>query len=327
MLTYQILIDSDHHSMRVDKASFLLSKKNGYDVSRSDIQKAIKNGCFKLNDQIISNLSLKVKENDQIEFAVEEEIPDHLVPVNIPLDIVYEDSDVIVINKPVGLTTHPGAGEHKDTLVNALIFYTNQLSDIGGDFRPGIVHRLDRDTSGLMIVAKNNRAHRSLAMQLEERTLTRKYKALIWGIMKPLSGAIDVNITRSMKDRKRMTTSKKGGKIAITHYNTLNVYAGGIFSLIECRLDTGRTHQIRVHMSHSGHSIVGDQVYGNNNRKLKNIDNNINNIVGEFKHQALHSFYISFVHPATGEVMEFEKELPADYAALVEEINKCEKST
>lgn len=321
MPTYQILIDSNHESMRLDKATFLIAEKEGYNLSRSDVQKAIKKGNLKLNNQIISNLSIKVKENDQIEFSIEEEIPDYLVPTEIPLDIIYEDDDVIVINKPAGLTTHPGAGEHTDTLANALIFYTKQLSDINGEFRPGIVHRLDRDTSGLMVVAKNNHAHRSLASQLEDKTLGRKYKALVWGMIKPLSGTISANIGRSMKDRKRMTTLKNGGKAAITHYNTINVYAKGLISLIECRLDTGRTHQIRVHLSHYGHSIVGDQVYGNNSKKLNNISNEIKETLSDFKRQALHSFYISFVHPKTGDIMEFEKDVPEDYNHLIEKIS------
>lgn len=320
MLTFKVLIDEYHASMRLDKATYLIAKQNGDNVSRSDIQKAIKNGHLRLNGQIISNLSAKVKENDQVKFMLEEEIPEHLVPANIPLDIVYEDDDVIVINKPAGLTTHPGAGEHTDTLANALIFHTKYLSDVGGEFRPGIVHRLDKDTSGLMVVAKNNQAHRSLAAQIESRDLTRRYKALIWGMIKPFSGTIKANIGRSQKDRTKMTTLKNGGKVAITHYNTLDVYVGGLISLVECKLDTGRTHQIRVHMSHAGHSIVGDQVYGNNSRKLNTASDAIKEVLSKFKRQALHSFYISFSHPSTGDLMEFEKEAPEDFNLLIEAI-------
>lgn len=322
-----ITIDSNYAGLRLDKACVLQAKQDGNEITRSQIQKAIKGKALTLNGQIISSLSIKVKENDIIEFAIDQSPPNYLVPADIPLDIVYEDDDLIVINKQVGITTHPGAGAHTDTLVNALIHHTQNLSDIGGEFRPGIVHRLDKDTSGLMVIAKNNVAHNHLAAQIQNRSLVRKYKALIWGMLKPTSGEIVRNIGRNQNDRKKMAVLKNGGKLAITHYNTVKIYAGAMFSLVECRLETGRTHQIRVHMSHMGHSIVGDQVYGNNRRKTTNLSSEIQSseiqeAIGKFGHQALHSFYISFKHPLTGEIMEFEKDVPDDYNQLLETINK-----
>jgi len=191
------------------------------------------------------------------------------------------------------------------------------ISDEGGEIRPGIVHTLDKNTSGLMVVAKNNAAHRALATQIESRTLKRKYKALVWGIIKPPEGIITQPMARSKLDRKKMTTVKSGGKAAITHYKTLEIFKSGMFSLVECSLETGRTHQIRVHLSHIGHSIVGDQTYGNNKRKTTGCPETLREVLIKFDHQALHSFYISFIHPITEVLMEFEKELPVDYNNLI----------
>lgn len=313
MTRHIITITEELHNERVDKATAELCSA----ATRSQVQRAIKEEKLSVNGEIISNLSHKVKHNDEIIIDLIEEMPTHIEPVNIPLDIVHEDEDLIVINKAVGMTTHPGAGNHSDTLVNALLYHSKYLSDIGGEGRPGIVHRLDKDTSGLMVVAKNNSAHAALAEQLQDRVLKRAYKALVWGVLKPVNGTIEAEIGRSPNDRKKMAVVKKGGKSAITNYNTLEIYANGIFSLVECHLDTGRTHQIRVHMSHKGHSIVGDQTYGNNRRKIGNIPDDIREIVSHFDHQALHSYYISFVHPTTGKVLEFEKDVPEDYNQLL----------
>jgi 23S rRNA pseudouridine1911/1915/1917 synthase len=313
----QIQITSLQHGQRLDKAVCQLLK----DVSRSQIQKAIKDNRLRLNSGIISNLSLKVKDNDLIEIDLYEAPPTNILPVDIKLDIIYEDEDLIVINKPVGMTTHPGTGDYQDTLVNALLFHTNQLSDIGGEIRPGIVHRLDKDTSGLMVVAKNNKAHVNLAGQIKTKELKRFYKALVWGAPKPSSGIIRTKIGRSRIDRRKMRVFKVGGREAVTHYRTMQTLAGGLFSLVECRLETGRTHQIRVHMSHMGNSIVGDQVYGNNKRKLLNIPADSYEVINNFNHQALHSFYISFMHPVTNLVMEFEKDVPSGYNALLDAIS------
>ncbi len=319
MTTYKYIIPEHLIGQRLDKALSLLC----HESTRSQIQKAIKNKQTILNNKIISNLSSRVKENDVIEINITEEIPENIEPANIPLDIVYEDSDLIVINKNSNMTVHPGAGNHNDTLVNALLYHSKNLSDIGGEIRPGIVHRLDKTTSGLMVVAKNNKSHVDLAAQIESRNLVRMYKALVWGMIKQTDGTIDIPIGRSNSDRKRMTTLKNGGgKPATTHYKVVEIIHGGLFCLVECKLETGRTHQIRVHMSHMGHSIVGDQTYGNNSRKIHGCPENLKEELLKIDHQALHSFYISFDHPVTKKRMEFVQDLPKDYQHLLDFIRK-----
>jgi len=303
---------------RLDKALTDLCTES----SRSQIQKAIKNEKVILNGKIISNLSEKIRENDNVELILEEEVSASILPANIPLDIIYEDQDLIVINKSSTMTVHPGAGDHRETLVNALLYHTNSLSDIGGEIRPGIVHRLDKTTSGLMVVAKNNRVHAHLAAQIGTSELIRRYRALVWGVVKPVAGIINIPLGRNRLDRKKMSTVKNGGKVAITHYKTIEVLHNGLFSLVECQLETGRTHQIRVHLSHGGHSIVGDQTYGNNARKIQGSPEYLQEELKKMNHQALHSFYISFIHPVSGIRIEFEKELPADYNHLLEVIRK-----
>ena len=318
MPKYVYIIPDYLDKQRLDKALTDLCKES----SRSQIQKAIKNEKLILNGQIISNISAKVRENDTIELVMEEEVQAGILPANIPLDIVYEDQDLIVVNKSSTMTVHPGAGDHKETLVNALLYHSNSLSDIGGEIRPGIVHRLDKTTSGLMVVAKNNRAHAHLAGQIESGELIRRYRALVWGVVKPVEGIINLPMARSKLDRKKMTTVKSGGKVAITHYKTIEVLHNGLFSLVECKLETGRTHQIRVHLSHGGHSIVGDQTYGNNSRKIQGSPDYLKEELKKMNHQALHSFYISFIHPVSGIRIEFEKGLPVDYNHLLEVIRK-----
>ena len=318
MPKYVYIIPDYLDKQRLDKALTDLCNES----SRSQIQKAIKNEKLILNGQIISNISAKVRENDTIELVLEEEVQAGILPANIPLDIVYEDQDLIVVNKSSTMTVHPGAGDHKETLVNALLYHSNSLSDIGGEIRPGIVHRLDKTTSGLMVVAKNNRAHAHLAGQIESGELIRQYRALVWGVVKPVEGIINLPMGRSKLDRKKMTTVKSGGKVAITHYKTIEVLHNGLFSLVECKLETGRTHQIRVHLSHGGHSIVGDQTYGNNSRKIQGSPDYLKEELKKMNHQALHSFYISFIHPVSGIRREFEKGLPVDYNHLLEVIRK-----
>lgn len=314
MSEYKYSIPEHLSGLRLDKALSSLCLES----SRSQIQKAIKNEKLTINGQIISNLSAKVKENDEVTLVIVEEVQIGVLPANIPLDIVYEDDDLIVINKSATMTVHPGAGSHNDTLVNALLYHTNNLSDVGGEVRPGIVHRLDKTTSGLMVVAKNNNAHVHLAGQIETRELVRRYKALIWGMSKPTEGVINIPIGRSHLDRKKMSTVKTGGKQAITHYKTLEILYGGLFSLVECKLETGRTHQIRVHLSHTGHSVVGDQTYGNNKRKIHGCPERLQEALTVMDHQALHSFYISFLHPISGKRLEFERDVPLEYNELLE---------
>jgi 23S rRNA pseudouridine1911/1915/1917 synthase len=319
MAHYKYTVPLDLSCQRLDKTFSSLCS----DFSRSQIQKAIKNSNALLNNEIISNLSVRVKENDVVEINIVEEIPENIEATSIELDIVYEDSDIIVINKSSDMTVHPGAGNQNHTLVNALIYHGKKLSDIGfEETRPGIIHRLDKNTSGLMIVAKNNKAHVNLAKQIETRNLIRKYKALVWGMIKQTEGIIDIPIGRNNSDRTKMKAlNNGGGKEAITNYKVIEILHKGLFSLVECKLETGRTHQIRVHMSHIGHSIVGDQTYGNNLRKIHGSPEYLRDELLKMNHQALHSFFISFNHPITEKKMEFEQPIPSDYNQLLNFIN------
>jgi 23S rRNA pseudouridine1911/1915/1917 synthase len=228
----------------------------------------------------------------------------------------------LLVNKPAGMTVHPGAGTKDDTLANALIHYCPKtLSDINGDERPGIVHRLDKHTSGLMIVAKNNQAHLHLSEQLQTRTLTRIYAAVIWGILNPDNGTIELNIMRDIHNRKLMTTSITGGKTAITHYETEEVFLKGMLSLITCKLETGRTHQIRVHMESKNHGIFGDPEYGGHKQRLQKYFNIEDNMICNFKRQALYAKELKFIHPKTNEEMHFTSELPEDFQQLIRELS------
>lgn len=314
MQDYSFKLPKSLDNFRLDKAICLFINE----ISRSVIQKIIKGGHVKVNQVIIPDPNAKVKENDIISFCLQDRKLPEMQAANIKLDIIFEDDDLLVLNKPAGLTVHPGAGNDNNTLVNALLYYSNSLSDIGGTIRPGIVHRLDKDTSGLMVVARNNIAHAKLADQIEKRHLIRKYKAMVWGVLNPLSGLIETNIGRSPNDRKKMTVVKYSGKKAITHYNTEQVFLTNIISLVECKLETGRTHQIRVHLSHKGHSIIGDQTYGHNSRKINNAPIALRSKLAQFKRQALHSYYISFNHPIKAITMEFKIDLPADIKELIE---------
>ncbi|KIJ88303.1 RluA family pseudouridine synthase [Rickettsia asembonensis] len=311
MLTYNV--PNELNNIRLDKALSQLLEN----VSRNQIQKAIKDSQVLVNDVIISDPDVLVKENDVILFSFKEPEELKIAAANIALDIIYEDNDLIVINKAAGMTVHPGAGHYDDTLVNALLYHTKNLSDIGSAERPGIVHRLDKDTTGLMIVAKNNKAHMLLANQIEQRQVIRKYKALVWGVINPLEGVIKNNIGRSRVDRQKMTILKYGGKEAVTHYKTLELFHKGTISMVECKLSTGRTHQIRVQLSHLKHSVVGDQTYGNNDRKIAHSPPELKAKLTDFKRQALHSWYLSFTHPTSNEIMEFSCELPRDMEEII----------
>ena len=298
---------------RLDKALTKLTDK----VSRSQIQRIINSHQVQVNGLIISDYDFKVKENDVILISFTSPEPLTMSEANIQLDIFYEDSDLIVLNKAAGMTVHPGAGNHQDTLVNALLYYGKSLSTIGGLERPGIVHRLDKHTSGLMVVAKNNYSHSHLANQIEQRSLTRKYKALVWGIVNPQEGMIKNNIGRSRVLRQKMTILKFGGKESITNYKTEAVFFNGLISMLECKLTTGRTHQIRVQLSHLKHSVVGDQTYGNNSRKINHSSEDAKQKLLNFKRQALHSWYMSFTHPVSGKFLEFQSSLPDDIEEII----------
>ena len=237
----------------------------------------------------------------------------------IPLDIVYEDDDVLVLNKPAGMVVHPAAGNHEGTLVNALLAHCREsLSGIGGVIRPGIVHRLDKETSGLMVVAKNDAAHNGLSSQFAVHSLERSYLALIWGMLSPSCGVVETQIGRSPVNRKKMAVVASGGKRAETHYQMLDTYAGGAVSLVKCTLKTGRTHQVRVHMTALGHPLVGDKTYGKTPRQA--LHSEMLKQAAEFSRQALHSYRMSFEHPITRKTMRFEIPLPADMQAVVDSL-------
>lgn len=284
----EIVVNEDINT-RID--AYLSSK---LDYSRSKIVKMISDGTILVNGKSVKN-SYSLKKDDVIKVGeyIEEEM--NVEPENIPLDIVYEDSDVIVVNKPNGMVVHPALGNNKGTLVNALLYYSKNLSDVNGEFRPGIVHRIDAYTTGLLMVAKNNKSHEILADELSKKETTRKYIALVWGVIKEDSATIDAPIGRDNNDRKKMAVTSINSKDAITHLKVLKRFKDA--TLIELQLETGRTHQIRVHMNYINHPVVNDPVYGR--RKL--IDKT---------GQCLHAFQIGFNHPSTNKYMQFKCDLP-----------------
>lgn len=268
------------------------------ELSRSAAQKLIDNGLVTLADRAVKK-NYRVSAGDTFRIILPEPEPSEIVPENIPLDIVYEDNDVIVINKPKGMVVHPAPGHYEHTLVNALLYHCgSSLSGISGVIRPGIVHRIDMDTSGLLIAAKNDDAHSKLSAQLADRSLSRVYEAVVCGRIRDEEGTINAPIGRHPTDRKRMAVTDQNSRQAVTHYRVLARYNG--YTHVCCMLETGRTHQIRVHMAYIGHPILGDQLYGKKKTE-KGLDS-----------QCLHAKQIKFIHPSTGEAMSFEVPLP-DY--------------
>ena len=274
------------------------------DRSRTEIQKWIKAGQVIVNDNV-EKANYKVEEEDIIQVTLPDPQSTEINPENIPLDIVYEDEEVIVVNKPTGMIVHPSAGIYSGTLVNALLYHCHDLSAINGITRPGIVHRIDKETSGLLMVAKNDNAHRSLSKQLEEHSVVRRYVALVHGVINHNVGRIEAPIGRDSKDRKKMAVTSKNAKDAITNFKVLERYDD--MTLIECRLETGRTHQIRVHMQYIGHPVYGDPQYG-----FRNDDNTHG--------QYLHAKVLGFVHPRTHEHMYFEAPLPDFFEEKIKEL-------
>ena len=313
---------TDNHSAesRIDK--FLQIKfKN---VSRTRLQNLIREGNVQLNNKAISETSKKLKENDNIKVYFPEPKETHIKPYKMDLDILYEDDDIIIINKSTGIVVHPGAGNYEKTLVNALLFkYKNKLSGIGGKLRPGIVHRIDKDTSGLVVIAKNNITHENLSIQFSNHSIKRVYQLLIWGKLRPLSGKINTFITRSSKNRQLMEVSSSKGKRAITNYKTLEVFENDktpTLSLVECKLETGRTHQIRVHMSYKGNCIVGDKKYKKKYKKLKNVDIDLENYIYKLDRQFLHAKTLGFLHPKKNKEIEFSSILPHDLEKILKKL-------
>ena len=306
-------------NQRLDK--FLTDKfrLTNPEITRSKIQNLIKDGLIEdQNGKKITDNSCKIKSGEIIIVKVLDPKPSHLIAKKIDFEIIFEDEDLLVINKPAGLTVHPGAGNCENTLVNALLYsHQDNLSKINGNFRPGIIHRLDKNTSGLMLVAKNDLSHQILSNQIKERIVKRSYLAFIYGKIEPAFGKINKNITRSRVNRLKMMVSRSNGKSAITNYSTKAVFLDGLVSLVECRLETGRTHQIRVHMASSGHGLVGDTEYCNNRRAMPDsINQATQEFIKNFPRQALHSYKIAFLHPQSNQEMNFEIELPNDLKEL-----------
>jgi len=295
--------------------------KNIKNLTRSFLKKLIEDNQVKLNNKIITLPSTKVKYNDQIIINITEKDQQNIKPKKIKLDIIYEDDDILVINKSKGMVVHPGAGNYENTLVNALLFkYKKKLSNINGPLRPGIVHRIDKETSGLLVIAKNNLAHSYLSKQFSNHTIERKYICLAWGVVRPLSGKIATLISRDKKNRQLMTVTEINGKKAITNYETIKVFNIKDIpkiSLLKCELETGRTHQIRVHLKYKGTSLLGDKQYGKKNIKFKKINNDFFLNLNKLSGQALHAKTLGFTHPRTKKWMNFNSELPEGFKKIL----------
>ncbi|MGB0749264.1 MAG: RluA family pseudouridine synthase [Magnetospiraceae bacterium] len=288
------------------------------DYSRSRLKTLIQEGAVGNADGTLTDPAYRVKPGDALWLREPPAAPAEPVPQSIPLDIIFEDEHVLVVNKPAGLVVHPAAGNPDGTLVNALLAHCGEaLSGIGGVRRPGIVHRLDKDTSGLMVVAKTDLAHRSLADQFAAHSLARAYQALVWGTPKPPHGSVSSLIGRSPNNRKKMAVVSRNGKSAVTHYKKLAA-VGSAASLMECRLETGRTHQIRVHMAHLGHPVIGDPLYGGGltAQRAKKLSGKTGQLE-DFHRQALHAYLIGFLHPVNQRELRFEEKLPHDINELI----------
>ena len=297
-----IVVSDEDDLVRIDK----YITEAGFDLTRSRIQGLISDGNITVNDKIV-NANYKVRENDVIKIIIPDAVPVDIPAEDIPLNIVYEDDDLLIVNKPKGMVVHPAPGHYTGTLVNALMYHCkDKLSGINGELRPGIVHRIDMDTTGLLVICKNDKAHNFIADQLKEHSITRKYQAIVYNAFKDEEGTIEGNIGRHPNDRKKMTITPNG-KEAVTHYKVLKNL--GKYTLIECQLETGRTHQIRVHMTSINHPLLGDEVYGPKNCPY--------NLQG----QVLHAKTLGFIHPTSKEYVEFDSELPEYFQKLVDNLS------
>ena len=314
----KFLVKEKDDSKRID---VFLSEKIDH-LTRSNIKKIIESKNVKINKKITDSPSKKVKINDEVIIKLLIKNSDKLLPSKIKLDIRFEDKDILIINKPKGMVVHPGAGNYENTLANALIYkYKNKLSNINGELRPGIVHRIDKETSGLLVIAKNNLSHSKLGKQFSDHSIKRKYLCLVWGVVRPLQGRIETLISRNKKNRQLMMVSDFNGKKAITNYKTIKVFNIKDIpkiSLIECELETGRTHQIRVHMKYKGSSLLGDNQYGKKNMRFKKINEDFFKKLSVLNGQALHAKSLGFIHPSKNKWVNFESELPNDFKKLLD---------
>ena len=319
-----LIVKDTEKNIRID--IFINKRRN--EISRTRIKNLILDQKLKLNNKILTNPSKKISTGDNINLTIPEPKKATLKPYKFKLNIVYEDRDIIIIDKPAGIVMHPGAGNYDNTIVNALMNYDkNSLSNIGDELRPGIVHRIDKNTSGLIVIAKNNQAHEHLSKQFNKHSITRIYQLLIWGKIRPSKGRIETLITRSSKNRQIMEVSRTKGKKAITNYETLQIFENDktpTLSLLNCRLETGRTHQIRVHMNYLGNSIVGDDKYKKKFKKIKNIDPMLEKKLSNLNRQFLHAKTLGFIHPTKNEEMIFNSILPQDLEIILKILrNTC----
>ena len=320
-----LIVKEDDKNLRVDV--FINKKENS--ISRTRIKKLILDKKLSLNNKIMVDPSKKVSLGDVLNLIIPNPKKASLKPYKYKLDIVYEDSDLIVLNKPAGIIMHPGAGNYDNTIVNALMNYDKKsLSNIGDELRPGIVHRIDKNTSGLVLIAKNNQTHESLSHQFSKHTIIRIYQLLVWGKIRPSKGRIETLITRSSRNRQMMEVSKTKGKNAITNYKTIEIFENEnipTLSLIECKLETGRTHQIRVHMNHIGNNILGDDKYKKRYKKIKNINPILGKNLKNLKRQFLHAKTIGFIHPKKNKEMFFDSILPNELQIILKILRNSDK--
>ena len=318
--TIKLVANKNDRNLRLDT---FVSKKID-ELSRTKIKNIILSGGLKLNNFQIKDPSKKIIIGDNINFEIPNIKKVSLKPFKYKLDIVYEDNDLMVINKAAGISMHPGAGNYDNTLVNALMNLKNRMfSNIGDDLRPGIVHRIDKDTSGLVLIAKNNKTHEILSNQFSDHSISRVYHALIWGKLRPQRGKVVTLITRSSKNRQMMEVGVSKGKKAITNYKTLEIFESDkvpTMSLVECVLETGRTHQIRVHMSYKGNNVLGDKKYKKRFKKIKNIDPNLEKSLLNLNRQFLHAKLLGFEHPRTGQRLNFSSNLPKDLQSIIKKL-------
>ena len=297
-----LVVTDEDDLIRIDK----FISESGFELTRSRIQSLISDGNITVNDKSVK-ANYKVRENDHIKIMIPDAVPVDIPAENIPLDIVYEDDQILIVNKGKGMVVHPAPGHYTGTLVNALMYHCkDNLSGINGELRPGIVHRIDMDTTGLLVVCKNDKAHNFVAEQLKEHSITRKYQAIVYNAFKDEEGTIEGNIGRHPNDRKKMTITPNG-KEAITHYKVLKNL--GKYTLVECQLETGRTHQIRVHMASINHPLLGDEIYGPKTCPYK------------LQGQVLHAKTLGFIHPDTKEYIEFDSELPEYFQKLIDNLS------
>ena len=303
-----LIVENEENGSRLD--TFI--RDHQPEITRSAAEKWIQEGCVTVNAKEVGK-SYRLSAGDRVELCIPEPVPLNVRPENIPLDILYEDGDLLVVQKPKGMVVYPAAGNYTGTLVNALLYHCGDtLSGINGVIRPGIVHRIDKDTSGLLIVAKNDRSHQKLAEQIKTHSFTREYEAVVHGRLKEGTGTVDAPIGRHPTDRKKMAVVSQNSRNAVTHYQVLEEFSR--FTHLRLRLETGRTHQIRVHMAYIGHPVAGDPVYG-----PKKVEPGLQG-------QCLHARKIGFIHPSTGEYLEFDSGLPPYFTQFLEKLRKQEQS-